>query len=199
MLWERITPLVICKKGNAIIKVRWGYPIKWRAKPRCYFKIPFIDTFDTVDVRKKYRQLNAHSFHASVMEKSLIPYNISIDVQVEYQVINPLIIYESSGYLIGEDVYESYVNNVVQEEISTIICEKGINTTYENVKNHIKQAIQKNTRIVLSLEQSKTDDDSVRKKSREKKNPIKDPAECISISNIVITSFDKTISVRNTI
>ena len=51
---ERLTFFTICDKGQAVIKKRLGYPIKWRSKPGLYWKIPLIDVFDKVDMRKKY-------------------------------------------------------------------------------------------------------------------------------------------------
>ena len=61
--WDRCIFFTECNQGQAVIKKRFGYPIKWRTKPQWYWKWPFIDMFDKVDMRKKYAQFNAHSFY----------------------------------------------------------------------------------------------------------------------------------------
>lgn len=100
--WDRCTFFTECHQGQAVIKKRFGRPIKWRTKPRWYWKWPLIDMFDKVDMRKQYVFLNAHSFyHSGMVNDTIVPYNILIDFQVEYQVVNPLVIYEASGYKEG--------------------------------------------------------------------------------------------------
>lgn len=153
--------------------------------------------FDIVDIRKQYMQFNAHSFHGKSMEKSLIPYNIIIDFQVEYQVINPLIIYDEYGFAQGESAQQSYINNLVQNEISKIIDTYGIDTTYSNVDEHFNKVSKELTRTILSFDEVKEYDDFFRKKKRRSKE-IK-VEKCISINDIVITSFDKNISLRLTV
>lgn len=131
------------------------------------------------------------------MEKSLIPYNIIIDFQVEYQVINPLIIYDEYGFAQGESAQQSYINNLVQNEISKIIDTYGIDTTYSNVDEHFNKVSKELTRTILSFDEVKEYDDFFRKKKRRSKE-IK-VEKCISINDIVITSFDKNISLRLTV
>ena len=43
LFWERLICCTVCDKGQAIIKKRLGYTIKWRTKAGLYWKIPFID------------------------------------------------------------------------------------------------------------------------------------------------------------
>lgn len=192
-LGKMLLPFSICKKGNGIIKCRLGHPIKWRNKPNLYWKWPFIDTFDKVDMRKKYLFVNAHSFHTPDMEKSIIPYNIVIDVQVEYQVVNPLVIYDEYGFSDGEEANISYVNNTVQGILSKIIEKYGIELNYNTLVTEIRNMQEEYTIPPLSIEEIKTYD-SKYKTLLDSLN-IK---ECISISNIVVTSFDKNISIRTT-
>lgn len=139
--YKRLTIVTECSKGYSIIKKRFGHPIKWRNKPCLYWKWPLIDTFDKVDMRKHYLQVNAHSFHSEDMHSTIVPYNIIIDVQVEYQVINPLVIYEEYGFGEGEDAYISYVNNTVQEIISKIIKKYGISLDYSQLEEELGESI----------------------------------------------------------
>ncbi len=198
----RLSPLKECRKGDGLVKKRFGHPIKWRNKPRIYWKWPIIDTFDKVDMRKKYLQVNAHSFHSNQMENLLIPYNIIIDVQIEYAVINPLVIYDEYGFAEGEEAYTSLVNNTVQEIISNIIKEYGIKLDYNILESCLKENVQNYNLQPLSFDEIKLYDNpfSERYKKRHNIAPKQiESQECISISNIVITSFDKNISIRTTV
>lgn len=198
----RLSFMAECPKGYGVIKKRLGQPIKWRNTPRVYFKWPLFDTFDKVDMRKRYLQINAHSFHSSQMEKTLIPYNIIIDVQVEYMVINPLVIYDEYGFNEGEDAYTSFVNNSVQEIISNIIKKYGIELEYNILESCLKEAVQNYSLQPLSIDEVKSFDNPFSERYKRRNNIIPKLVEtqkCISISNIVITSFDKNISIRTTI
>ena len=198
----RLSPLKECRKGDGLVKKRFGHPIKWRNKPRIYWKWPIIDTFDKVDMRKKYLQVNVHSFHSNQMENLLIPYNIIIDVQIEYAVINPLVIYDEYGFAEGEEAYTSLVNNTVQEIISNIIKEYGIKLDYNILESCLKENVQNYNLQPLSFDEIKLYDNpfSERYKKRHNIAPKQiESQECISISNIVITSFDKNISIRTTV
>ena len=191
-LGKILLPFTVCKKGYGVIKCRFGQPVKWRNKPNLYFKWPIIDTFDKVDIRKKYLFVNAHSFHSPDMEKSLIPYNIVIDVQVEYQVVNPLVIYDEYGFNEGEEANISYVNNTVQGILSEIIEKYGIGLNYNTLVTEIRKMQEKHKKEPLSIDKIKTYD------NKHKSQKTTRVEECISISNIVVTSFDKNISIRTT-
>lgn len=199
--YARLSFVTECNKGYGIIKKRFGQPIKWRNKPSLYWKWPIIDTFDKVDMRKRYLQVNAHSFHSPDMKETIIPYNIIIDVQVEYEVINPLVIYDEYGFKEGEEAYTSYVNNVVQEIISEIIFEYGIDLDYIKLDSSLKNKTIHTIRKRLNEEEIRKYDNpysSINKKSDNELNEL-NTKDCISISNIVITSFDKNISLRTTV
>lgn len=187
--WDRIIFITECNKGQAVIHKRFGYPKRWISKPGWYWKYPFIDMFDKVDIRKKYTQFNAHSFYyEKEVDESIVPYNLLVDFQAEYQVINPLVIYDAWGFKEGEDAIISYIGNTIHEYISSLIVEKGneisyndIASLFDNIKNnHVIENIQENNTIV-------------------KGNYKVNIEECISINEIVITSFDKNISLRNTV
>lgn len=197
-----LLPFTICKKGYGVIKCRLGSPIKWRNKTRVYWKWPIIDTFDKVDMRKRYIQLSAHSFHSSQMKTSIIPYNIIIDVQVEYQVINPLIIYDEYGFKEGEDALNSYVNNTVHEILSNILMQYGSELDYNTLIKELNNQLKEYQKCPLKEEEIKAFDNPFSKwyKRLFKICPKEvNTDECMSILNIVVTSFDKNISLRTTV
>ncbi len=201
-LSEHLSFFTVCKKGYGVIKCRWGHPIKWRNKARVYWKWPIMDTFDKVDMRKRYIQLNAHSFHSSQMKTSIIPYNIIIDVQVEYQVINPLVIYDEYGFKEEEEALTSYVNNTVQEILSNILMQYGSELDYNTLILELKNKRKEYHKCPLKKERIKAFDNPFSKwyKRLFKICPKEvNTDECISILNIVVTSFDKNISLRTTI
>ena len=195
--WDRLTIFTECKKGEAVIKRRCGLPIKWRNRPRWYFKWPIIDIFDKVDIRKKYVQFNAHSFHGSNMEKSLIPYNIILDFQVEYQVINPLVIYDEYGFAQGENEQLSFINNTIQNNITKLVCDKGIELTYQDIVSYFDDVVKNHRRTPLYSSDIKKFDNCFR--STKQTSFYIEANEGVSINEIVITSFDKNISLRTTI
>lgn len=193
--WERLIFFTICNQGEAIIKKRLGHPIKWRTKPGVYWKFPLIDNFDKVDMRSKYAQFSAHSFHVTLKEdSSIIPYNILIDFQAEYNVVNPLVIYEATGFMYEEDITTSYISNTIHAHISKLINQKAtisykdIESLFIELSNKLK--IDKYT----SCKETEFDSNFLKRKRINI-----DISKCISINNIVLTSFDKNISIRTTI
>lgn len=189
--WERCIFLTECNQGQSVIKKRFGCPIKWRTKPRWYWKWPFVDTFDKVDMRKRYAYLNAHSFYHEEMKDTIIPYNILVDFQVEYQVMNPLVIYEASGYKEGEDVSLSYVNNIIHSRLSELIQKNLDSLSYIKVLTYVDQIVKDLHTETISQENS----ESCQFLKQGKVFNFKD---YISINEIIITSFDKNISLRTT-
>lgn len=194
--WDRCTLFTECNQGQAVIKKRFGYPIQWRTKPRWYWKCPFIDMFDKVDMRKRYAQFNVHSFYDMNQENGVIvPYNILIDFQVEYQIINPLVIYDACGYMEGEDIALSYVNNIVHSYLSQLIQEKGVGLSYQDVVSFISSIVEELHHDRYSYDDELKYDDAFLDKKRSRI----DLKSCISINDVVITSFDKNISLRTTV
>lgn len=192
--WDRCAFLTECNQGQAVIKKRFGRPIKWRTKPRWYWKWPLVDMFDKVDMRKQYVFLNAHSFyHNGTVNDTIVPYNILIDFQVEYQVVNPLVIYEASGYKEGEDISLSYVNNAVHCRLSKLIQNNQDDLSYNHILDFVKQIVQElHTETIL---QKNKDQYQLQKREMEGI----DLKNYISINEIIITSFDKNISLRTTV
>ncbi|MFR9606810.1 MAG: hypothetical protein SNI42_07435, partial [Rikenellaceae bacterium] len=84
----------VCRKGDGIIRTFLGKPIYWSSEPTIYFNWPFVQELLRVDLRRKYATLYAHSFHFDGMESCCVPYNIIVDLQVEYQILHPYIIFE---------------------------------------------------------------------------------------------------------
>ena len=173
-----------------------GYPIKWRTKAGLYWKIPFIDVFDKVDIRKKYSQFNAHSFYeCQNVNGVLIPYNILVDFQAEYQIVNPLGIYEANGLRDGEDIVISFISNIIHSQISILIKEKGLELSYIDVDTLFKQLPQKLQKEKYTDDKEKEFDDDFRKRKR----AVVKIEDCFTINEVVLTSFDKNISIRTTI
>lgn len=196
LFWERLICCTVCDKGQAIIKKRLGYPIKWRTKAGLYWKIPFIDVFDKVDIRKKYSQFNAHSFYESQnVNGVLIPYNILVDFQAEYQIVNPLGIYEANGLRDGEDIVISFISNIIHSQISILVKEKGLELSYIDVDTLFKQLPQKLQKEKYADDKEKEFDDDFRKRKR----TVVKIEDCFTINEVVLTSFDKNISIRTTI
>lgn len=192
--WDRCAFFTECNQGQAVIKKRFGRPIKWRTKPKWYWKWPLIDMFDKVDMRKQYVYLNAHSFyHNEKVNKTIVPYNILIDYQVECQVINPLVIYESSGYKEGENISLSYVNNAVHYRFSELIQKNVDDLSYVQILSYAKKIVEELHTEVISQE---NEDQYQLPKRGDLEIDLKD---YISINEIIITSFDKNISLRTTI
>lgn len=194
--WERITFFTVCDKGQAVIQKRLGYPIKWRTKPKLYWKWPLIDVFDKVDVREKYAQFNAHSFNETQnVGEILIPYNILIDFQAEYQIVNPLGVYEAYGLRDNEDIIVSYIGNIIHSQISRLVKNKGTDLLYNDVVS-LFETLPKELKIMkYTYDKEKEFDDTFCERNR---TPIK-IKNCISINDVVLTSFDKNISIRTTV
>ena len=196
LFWERLICCTVCDKGQAVIKKRLGYPIKWRTKSGLYWKIPFIDVFDKVDIRKKYSQFNAHSFYGNQDENGVfIPYNILVDFQIEYQIVNPLGIYEASGLRDGEDIVVSYIGNIIHSKISTLVKGKGDKISYIDVESLFKQLSKVLYKEMYAEGKEKEFDDDF---TNRKRSVVK-IEDCLSINEVLLTSFDKNISIRTTI
>ena len=115
-----------------------------------------------------------------------------IDFQVEYQVVNPLVIYEASGYKEGEDVSLSYVNNAVHCRLSELIQENVDDLSYIQILAYANKIVQELHTEAISQENE--DQYQLPKRGTDKV----DLKDYISINEIIITSFDKNISLRTT-
>lgn len=194
--WKSLTYCTVCDKRQAVIKKRLDYPIKWRTKSGLYWKIPFIDVFDKIDIRKKYSQFNANSFYEILDEDGvLIPYNILVEFQAEYQTIKPLGFYEVIGLRDGEAIVVSCIGNIILSNISTLVKEKGIKLSYIDVEFLFKQLPKLLHKKMYAEEKEKEFDDYFTNRKRSDVR-IKD---CFSINEVILTSFDRNISIRTTI
>lgn len=181
----------VCRNGECIIRTYLGRPIGWYSRPSVYFNVPFFQELIRVDMRRRFDTLYAHSFHFDEMEKLIIPYNIIVDFQIEYQVKHPYIIFdieEEASILITEDrKYEStkvkyMIENIIHSELSIYIHVNNNNITYDDLIKFTDNMISK-YKIIKDVD--------------EKSDYNKDTS--FSINNIVITSFDKNISLRTTV
>lgn len=182
----------VCRKGECMIRTYLGKPIAWYSKPTVYFNVPFVQELIRVDMRRRFDTLYAHSFFYENMEKLFVPYNIIADFQIEYQVKHPYIIFhieeESNIPITEERKYEStkikyMIENIVHSELSKYINSKGGNISYADLITFIEGIIEKYNKSDLLI----------------KDNSIFERDNSFSINNIVITSFDKNISLRTTV
>ena len=84
--WTYVSKLLsfvnIRNEGYAIIKRRWGKPVKvYDLSERWCWKWPIAEKFDIVDIRKQVIYLNAHSVKNDDGSKNIIPFNTTIDAQ----------------------------------------------------------------------------------------------------------------------
>lgn len=190
--WKYISAIfsfvAIRNEGTAIIKRRWGKPIKvYDMEERWAWKWPVAERFDIVDIRKQIIYLNAHSIKNYTDEDYILPLNTIIDAQAEFRVINPNIIYKISDDIVKYDennytTTESYVDNVVQLLISNVVRSNKV-LTNENIQNLMNKELEKYN--------------SGRPKDFCKDMEF-DISDGILIERIVIVSFDNCISLRNT-
>lgn len=181
----------VCRQGECIIKTRLGNPQYWNSKPTVYFNIPFIQELIKVDMRRRFDTLYAHSFHFCNMEKLLIPYNIIVDFQIEYQIKHPYIIFniedESSVPITEDRKFESnkikhMIENIIHSELAKYIHKKDGKISYDDLIKFTDEMIDK----------YKITDDI-------RANTHFELDKSFSLNNIVITSFDKNISLRTTV
>ena len=81
--WTYVSKLLsfvnIRNEGYAIIKRRWGKPVKvYDLSERWCWKWPIAEKFDIVDIRKQVIYLNAHSVKNDDGSKNIIPFNTTI-------------------------------------------------------------------------------------------------------------------------
>lgn len=87
---DLLIPIRYCDEGYNVIRKTFGIPNKVFPPGLCY-KLPIIQTFDNVNMKRQTHFLNAHSIMAK--DDKIIPYNITVDAQVEFRIVDPLVIY----------------------------------------------------------------------------------------------------------
>lgn len=192
--WSYVSKLLsfvnIRNEGTAIIKRRWGKPIKvYDMQERWAWKWPVAERFDVVDIRKQIIYLNAHSIKNDVDEDYILPLNTTIDAQAEFRVVNPNIIYKISDDIVKYDennytTTESYIDNTVQLLISKVVSKYAHNgLTNTNIQEKMDEE--------LALYNAGRPTDFC-------KNMDVDVSNALLLERVVIVSFDNSISLRNT-
>ena len=118
-----------------------------------------------------------------------------VDFQAEYQIVNPLGIYEANGLRDGEDIVISFISNIIHSQISILVKEKGLELSYIDVDTLFKQLPRKLQKEKYTDDKEKEFDDDFRKRKR----AVVKIEDCFTINEVVLTSFDKNISIRTTI
>lgn len=181
----------VCREGESIIRTCLGKPRGWYTQPTIYFNIPFFQELTKVDMRRKFETLYAHSFQVHDMGRSLMPYNIIMDFQVEYQIRHPYIIFkieDAPVTNIGSKVkYEStkvgaMVENLIHSELSNFLDKEKYDISYSSLIRFTESICEKYNNTEEIIANSEFDADL-----------------SFSINSLVITSFDKNISLRTTV
>ena len=186
--WTYVSKLLsfvnIRNEGYAIIKRRWGKPVKvYDLSERWCWKWPIAEKFDIVDIRNQVIYLNAHSVKNDDGSKNIIPFNTTIDAQCEFRIVNPNVIYKISDDIVKTEnnytTIESYV-----DLISRIIRQNGLSSiTNANIQEMMDRELARFNRG--------------HPQGFEKGFDFR-ISHAILIENIVIVSFDNNISLRQT-
>lgn len=164
-----ITPVRYCDKGYCVIKKIFGKPYKIFNAGLC-FKIPLLESFDVVNIKKQVHFLNAHSVKAE--KDKVIPYNITVDAQVEFRIIDPYVIYHIDTIdTSNREPLRIYVDNEVHLLINNVIS----NSDVTNVQNKIDE--------LLKVRNSTKTDDYFK--------------NAVLIERIIISAFDYNLSIRH--
>ncbi len=150
--WTTISRLLsfinIRQEGFAIIKKRWGRPVKvYDLKEHWCWKWPIAETFDEVDIRKQVIYSNAHSVKSNPNGvRQLVPSNTTIDAQCEFRIINPNIIYKVSDDIVRTEnnfnTIESFVDNTMHQILSKMLA-KGKKLDVLNIQDEVNQELDK--------------------------------------------------------
>lgn len=168
---EYLWPLYFRHEGFNIIKKTCGKPTKiYENNERFCWKIPFIQTFDIVDMRYQTFNSTAHSFGCN--SSHTIPYNIVIDTQIEFRIKDPKVIYELNNDFNNQtNPLYLFVSNQVHLLLSECLLDS-------------KQTDPINLKVLQNTVANKL------------KNMNEDFCKYIKINRIVITSYDYNISLR---
>ena len=168
---EYIWPLYFRHEGFNIIKKTCGKPTKiYENSERFCWKCPFFQTFDIVDIRCQTFNSTAHSFGCNNIKT--VPYNVVVDTQVEFRIIDPKVIYELNNDFNNQiNPLYLFVSNQVHLLLSKCFLDTK-QTGFLNL-NNLQETI--NDKL---------------------KNTDKDFGKYIKINRIVITSYDYNISLR---
>ncbi len=123
-------------------------------------------------MRKRYLQVNAHSYHSNQMENPLITYNIIIDVQVESAQLLTLWLFMMSMVLLKARMHILFVNNTVQEIISKIIQKYDAELEYNILETCLKKDVQNYSLQPLSTDEIKAYDNPFSERYKRRHNII---------------------------
>lgn len=169
-LVDYLTPVRYCDEGFNVIRKTFGIPKKIFSTGLCY-KLPIIQSFDKVNMKRQVHFLNAHSVKSK--NDKIIPYNITVDAQVEFRIIDPFVIYHIDIFDdANREPIRIYVDNEVHLLINSIIQDENLNAV------DIQDRINK----VLNIRNS-TPQDYFQK--------------AIKIERIIISAFDYNLSIRH--
>ena len=164
-----LTPIRYCDEGYNAIRKTFGKPYKVFHTGLCY-KLPIIQTFDIVNMKKQVHFLNAHSVKCK--NDKVIPYNITVDAQVEFRIIDPMVIYHIDTFDEGNsEPIRIYVDNEVHLLINSII---NNDITAEEAQRLIDEKL-----------------------ANRNKTPQNYFQQAILIERIVISAFDYNLSLRH--
>lgn len=166
-----LTPIIYCDKGYNIIRKTFGTPGKIFTNSGICFKLPIIQSFDKVNTKLQVHFLNAHSVKSK--NDKVIPYNITIDAQVEFRILDPMVIYyidiEDNG---NREPIRIYVDNEIHLIINEIIQED--NLTASQIQKLLNQKLEE--------------------RNQHPKNYLE---QAIKIERIVLSAFDYNLSIRH--
>ena len=170
LLLDLLTPIKYCDEGYNIIRKTFGKPHKVFSTGLCY-KLPVIQAFDRVNMRHQIHFLNAHSVKSK--NDNIIPYNITVDAQVEFRIIDPLVIYHIDIFdEANREPIRIYVDNEVHLIINSIIQDENLKAI--DIQEKINKAL------------------SIRNSA-----PADYLQKAIMIERIVISAFDYNLSIRH--
>lgn len=170
IIFDLVTPVIYCDEGYNIIRKTFGKPYKVFSTGLCY-KLPIIQSFDKVNMKKQVHFLNAHSVMAK--DDKIIPYNITVDAQVEFKIIDPMVIYHIDMFDdANREPIRIYVDNEAHLIINSIIQDENLKAT----------DIQKKIDNALNIRNSA---------------PQNYLQKSIIIERIVISAFDFNLSIRH--
>ena len=165
-----LTPIRYCNQGFCVVRKTFGVPNRIFQPGLCY-KIPLIQAFDCVNMKKQVHFLNTHS--NKYKKQGIVPYNVSINAQIEYRIIDPMVIYHIDIIDLGSrEPIRIYVDNEVHLLIGSIIEDETLN-------------ISKAQELINE------------KLNQRNKNPKDYFQRAILIERIVVNALDYNIALKN--
>ena len=165
-----LTPVMYCDEGFNIIRKTFGRPHKIYKTGLC-FKLPIIQSFDKVNMKHQVHFLNAHSVKSK--NDKIIPYNITVDAQVEFRIVDPFVIYHIDIFDSGNrEPIRIYVDNEVHLLINSIIQDEDLKAV--DIQNKINEALNKRNA-----------------------HPEDYLQKAIQIERVIISAFDYNLSIRH--